>query len=380
MKILHVMPDLNAGGAELMMKRLIEAQISDPEYEHSVVSLRSLGAVGLMLREMGVNVSYLNLTSATAIPKTVLRLRRLIKDAQPDVVQTWMYHADLLGGLAARAAGLENVLWGVRVADITPGMGVAPSTLWVRRLCAKLSAYIPARIIYVCHSARPPHEAIGYDPSKALVIPNGYVLPTERSAEENRKLRRTWDLPEDAVVIGSAGSGGRRIEQKDYRTFVAAASLIAADVPAAHFVIMGKKLDWDAPELVQLIEASGFKERFRLLGERRDIAECLAALDVFCLHSVQEGFPNVVAEAMAASVPCVVTDVGDAAIIVGEVGSIVQPRQAQQLATAVRDLVSAGSETRQELGRKSRQRIKNHFSIGSVAQQYATLYQDLMRA
>lgn len=377
MQILHIMPDLNPGGAELMMKRLIEAHLAGSEFEHRVISLRGIGSVGPPLQALGVRVEALELSSMLRLPAVLLQLARRIRADRPDVVQTWMYHADLIGGLAARLAGVRRILWGVRVADISPDMGVARNTFWIRRLCARLSRLVPSRIVYVCHSARPPHERLGYDRSKGLVIPNGYVVPPERGDPEEQPLRRELGLPEGALLIGSAG---RNSPQKDYPSFVAAAALVAAQVPEAHFVVMGRQLDWENAELARLVQETGHSARFHLLGERRDIGECLAALDLFCLHSIQEGFPNVVAEAMAAAAPCVVTDVGDAALLVGDTGKVVMPRQPAQLAAALLALIAADPERRRDLGRQARRRIEEHFSIAAVAGQFAGLYRELMRS
>ncbi len=377
MHIVHVIIDLTAGGAELMLKRLAVSHARDPRYEHQVISLRTLGTVGPMLQQAGISVDALGMRTWRDIPRIVAALVREMRERRPDIVQTWMYHSDLLGGVAARLAGVRRVLWSVRVADITPDMGVARNTFWVRRACARLSRYVPRQIVYVCHSGRPPHEALGYDPTKGLVIPNGYLLPPERTKAESRQLRSQLGIPEDALLIGSAG---RRSEQKDYPTFVAAAALIAAQVPEAHFVIMGRQLDWDNVELARLVRATNHSKRFHLLGERRDISDCLATLDIFCLHSIQEGFPNVVAEAMAAGVPCVVTDVGDAALLVGGTGTVIEPRQPARLAAALGALLDLGSDQREALGRRARRRIEEHFSIKAVAEQYADLYRNLIRS
>jgi glycosyltransferase involved in cell wall biosynthesis len=359
----------------MMLTRLVRQHREDDSLEHQVVSLRSDGRVGELLEDQGVKVTKLGLTSLTRLPHTLLSLRRVIRAARPDIVHTWMYHADLFGGLAARASGVRRIVWSVRVANITPEMGVARSTLWIRRACAWFSAKVPTCILYVAESARPPHEALGYDASKAIVIPNGYVVPPDRSPEQRLAIRRRLGLPEDKVLVGSAG---RFSEQKDFPTFVRAAALAATKNPNAHFVLMGRQLEPSNEPLATLVRETGFGDRFHLLGERKDIGDCLAALDVFCLHSIEEGFPNVVAEAMAEGTPCVVTNVGDAAYLVGETAVVVEPRSPKLLAAALGSLLKAGATGRQALGRAARRRLETMFSIESVAAQYAALYRHLM--
>jgi glycosyltransferase involved in cell wall biosynthesis len=371
MIILHVIIDLTAGGAEMMLKRLTAAQAGDPDYEHQVISLRTLGTVGPQLQAAGVRVDALGLRSPLGMPRILWRLIREIRRRRPDIVQCWMYHADLLGGLAARIAGVRHVIWGVRIADIGPEMGVSTSTSWVRRACAALSRTVPERIVYVAHSARTVHERLGYDPAKSLVIPNGYLIPPQVPPSG---LRGELGIPADALLVGSAG---RFNAQKDPETFVAAAGQVASRRPQAAFVMIGRGYSWDNEKLAGWIRAGGHAERFHLLGERMDLAACLPALDIFCLHSIGEGFPNVVAEAMSLAVPCVVTDVGDAALLVGETGVVVPPREPDRLARAIEALAEAGPEQRRRLGAQARERIGRDFSIDAISSRYAELYEAL---
>lgn len=375
MRILHIVPDLNAGGAEMMMKRLIEAHLDNPHYEHRVVSLRGSGAVGPLLTAMGVEVETLGLKSVRQLPGTVRALRRRIQALRPDIVQTWMYHADLFGGIAARLGGCRRIIWGVRTTGTRRDAGGSRLTLIIRQACARLSASLPARILYVAESARRLHEALGYDRSKGVVIPNGYVLPPETDGAEKLAIRRRLGLPEEALLVGSAG---RWSPQKDFPTFVAAASIVASRLADAQFVLIGRELDRGNARLARLLREAGLERRFHLLGERRDIDACLAALDIFALSSIQEGFPNVVAEAMAAAVPCIATDVGDAALLVGSTGIVVEPRRPDRLAAAIAELAAAPG-TRRELGRQARARIQEHFSIDAVTARYGELYRDIVR-
>jgi glycosyltransferase involved in cell wall biosynthesis len=375
MLILHVMPDLNPGGAELMMKRLIESHLADPRFEHRVISLRELRAVGPPLLAQGVQVEALGLTSMARLPGTLWRLFRRIRAARPDVVQTWMYHSDLLGGLAAQMAGCRRILWGVRIADIGAQAGIPRMTSWIRSACARLSSRIPTRIVYVAESARRIHEALGYDPAKSIVIPNGYRMP--EPAPEDRgaaAIRSELGLGGSELVIGSAG---RFSVQKDFRSFVRACARIAGQLPEARFVIAGREIVPANAELAGWIAETGHADRFHLLGERADLNACLAGLDVFCLHSLQEGLPNVVAEAMAVGIPCVVTDVGDAARLVGETGTIVPPADVDALAAALLAMLRRPDQERRALGAAARSRIAEYFSMDSVRARYERLYEEL---
>ena len=378
MLILHIMPDLNPGGAELMMKRLIEAHLGDPRYQHRVISLREPRDIGPALQAQGVSVEALGLTSMRRLPGTLWRLARLIRAARPDIVQTWMYHADLFGGLAARAMGCRRILWGVRIADIGAEMGVPRLTRWIRNACARLSSRVPSKIIYVAESARRVHERLGYDPSKSIVITNGYRMPAPAPADRGSSaIRRELGLGSSELLVGSAG---RFSVQKDFGAFVRACARVAERLPLARFLIAGRGVDAANAELAGWIEESGHADRFHLLGHRTDMAECLAGLDVFCLHSLQEGFPNVVAEAMAVGIPCVVTDVGDAAALVDDTGIVVPPAEPEPLAAALLTMLGKPAGEREALGARARARIAEHFSMDAIRARYEQLYDQLAGA
>src|SRR5688572_8793985 len=124
MRIVHVITDLQTGGAEIALKRLIQAQATIPDLRHEVISLRSPGAIGVELQASGVPVEALGMRSLADLPRAILRLTKRFRQTRPDIVHTWMYHADLLGGFAARLAGVRNVIWGVRIAEVSRDMGV----------------------------------------------------------------------------------------------------------------------------------------------------------------------------------------------------------------------------------------------------------------
>ncbi len=371
MLVVHVITDLQTGGAEMALKRLVKAHGGVPDLRHEVISLRNLGTIGSELQASGVRVASLGMRGFSDIPAGFARIVRRLRRARPDVVHTWMYHGDFIGGLAARMAGIRRVIWSVRIAEITREMGVAPSTLAVRRICALLSSIIPERIVYVAQSARRSHERIGYASDRGEVIPNGYELPDP----PRDSLRRELALPDDAVIVGTAG---RYKPQKGPRGFVEASARLAAQDARLHFVMIGRGFDEDNAELMGWVRATGRADCFHALGERRDLLPLLADMDVFCLNSIGEGFPNVVAEAMSVGVPCVATDVGDTACLVGDTGTIIPPRNTDELAAALGRMISLTAGERQEIGRRARDRIAAHFSLDAIVRRYEDLYRSLV--
>ncbi len=375
MLILHVITDLSTGGAELMLERLVMHQRREGRYRHHVISLRTLGQVGPRLREAGIEVEVMAMNGFAGLALGFVRLVRRIRRLSPDVVQTWMYHADLIGGVAARLAGIRRILWGVRISDISPAIGIARSTMIARRLCIPLSRRVPQKILYVAESARRVHEALGYDPAKSVVVPNGYSAPpAEAVAAARRRIREELGLAEDTVLIGSAG---RFSPQKGYSGFVAAAAEIAGRFPEARFLILGREVTWENEELAGWIRDAGLADRFHLVGEQRNVLDWLAALDLFVLYSLSEGFPNVVAEAMSARVPCIVTDVGDAALLAADSGIVIRSGDLNGLTEGLERLISAGPEERRRRGEAGRRLVEATYSLSVVAERYSKLYDEL---
>jgi len=161
---------------------------------------------------------------------------------------------------------------------------------------------------------------------------------------------------------------------KDHATFLAAAARLASLRADVYFVMVGRGVSLEEPALVEAIPAE-YRARFRLLGERRDVAELMRAMDVFCLSSWSEAFPNVLIEAMASQLPCVTTDVGDAAYIVAETGAVVPPRDVNALASELLKVVSLPMKARELQGKTARERIERAFSLTAVVDDYSALYE-----
>lgn len=370
LEVVHIIVGLDVGGAELMLKRLIASFDASGRHHHRVISLTSVGPVGLELQRSGIEVLALGMRSALSFPLVLMRIRRLLKDWQPDVVQTWMYHADLLGGLAARLAGIDRVIWGVRTTEVNAG-GSSMTNL-VRRLCALCSARVPRFIVCAAEASRRAHVAVGYDERRMQVVPNGFDMQRlVPSADARAALRAELGIGAATAVVGYLG---RFHPAKDQRNFVRAAALVAASRSDVRFLLVGRGLDAGNRELMAWITATGCAERFILLGERHDVAACLSAIDVFGLSSLTEGFPNVVGEAMAMGKPCVVTDVGDAAMLVAETGVVVPRADPAALAAGLMQLLELPEEARLARGHRARMRITSSFSMESARERFDAIY------
>ncbi|PSL12940.1 glycosyltransferase involved in cell wall biosynthesis [Marinobacterium halophilum] len=376
MKVAHVIIGLNVGGAELMLKRLIESHSQQSDIEHVVISLTDQGVLGGQLNEQGVELHCLGMFSIAKGPAAFFKLRKLLRRLRPDVVHTWMYHADLLGGLAASSVGLRNLVWCIRSTDIRKGGSKV--TLLIRKLCAWLSGRLPRVIVCAADASRQVHETVGYAPNKMQVIPNGFDLDKLLSTHTSiTSIRDDLGISHDCKLVVSVG---RYNPVKDHKTFIKAAGKVAAQRNGVKFMLVGRDLEHSNPQLMALIDATGQADAFYLLGERNDVSACLQASDVFCLHSVTEGFPNVLGEAMAVGLPCVTTDVGDAAYLLDKPEWVVPAASPDRLAEKLSAMLSLPVAERAALGDAAATRIREHFTMDVISRRYYDLYTSLINS
>jgi glycosyltransferase involved in cell wall biosynthesis len=372
--ITHVIVGLDVGGAERFLLRLIEAHRDNPQYAHRVISLTSKGTLGPRLEAQGIAVTALGMKSLRDTPRTYMRLKRALQTHRPDVLQCWMYYADLLGGLAGRRLGIRRILWGIRNSHFESG-GTRLKRV-VRRSCAIASHYLPWRIVCVADSALEVHAQAGYDRKRMEVIHNGYDPETFMYSESGRRaLRREWGIPPEGLLIGSLG---RYSAAKDHKSFVQAADAAMRQRRDLYFMLVGRDLAEENQALTRQIAATLHPERFLLLGQRSDVAECLSAMDVFCLHSRTEGFPNALGEAMCVGRPCITTDVGDAGLLLGQAGQVVNPGDAAALTQAMIHMADLQDSQRQALGSHARQRITDHYTLAHAVGRFESLYRTAM--
>ena len=371
-KILHVITSLDVGGAELVLYRLVK-NMNAARFENQVVSLVHPGKVGEKIQALGVGVFSLEMRTGHPDLGGLFRLVGLISRESPDLLQTWLYHADLLGLLAARTRGVP-VLWNIRSSnlDMTHYRRLSGMVL---KVCIRLSGW-PAAVVVNSSAGQAFHEHLGYHPRRWVYIPNGIDTDQFRPDLSARAaLRNELGLASDALLIGLIA---RFDPMKDHENFMLASGLLAAKEPDVHFVLAGNEVDSLNPFFGNYLERNELRGRLHLLGQREDMPNLMAALDIATLSSYGEGFPNTIAEAMSCGTPCVVTDTGDSAYLVEKTGIVVAPKDPQALAEGWQQMIALGTEGRKALGAAARRRIQQNFQQDEITRQYERLYESLM--
>ena len=371
MVIAHLITSLGCGGAENQMQQLVLASRKG-QSRHIVISLTEGGLISSELKEVGVEVHSVGMKRGVWSPRGLFRLIRLLHRLKPDVLHCWLYHACLLGLFATRIVHVNALIWALRSAN--PGLhSYSMQTKAVVRLCARLSA-VPDAIIVNSETARTVHEQWKYRTNRMKVVPNGIDADRFTPDPEVRvQVREEIGIAPDVMLVGLIA---RFHPAKDHETFLRAAGLLHQRHPDVHFLFAGQEMVPENHTLTRLIAENNLRQAVHLLGARRDIACVTTALDISCLSSWSESFPNVLLEAMACGVPCVTTDVGDCAFVVGDTGRIVPPKNPEALAAALDEMVSMQEFERTSLGQRARKRVLELFTLERMVSTYQKLYED----
>jgi len=372
--IVHVITGLNTGGAEIMLYKLLSAMQSG-EFESVVISLTNDGPVGKRIANIGIPVHSLGMQPGRPSLSALHRLRSSLKNIRPDLIQGWMYHGNLACSIAQMLSwGRTPVLWSIRQ-SLDHLQTEKRSTAAVIHLGARLSR-LPQGIVYNSRHSMAQHTEIGYCGKRAVVIPNGFDCEMFRPNYDSReKYRHNNGLDGNDILIGMIG---RFHPMKDHENFLRAAGLLCRRYKRVWFLLAGQGLDRDNAELEKMLLENNINDRVKLLGERDDIPELTACLDIATLSSTSEAFPNVIGEAMACGVPCVTTAVGDAEWILAGTGKVVPVRDPEALASGWGEYIDAGMEQRRRAGEKARRRIVEYFSLEKVVCLYGELYDSVL--
>jgi glycosyltransferase involved in cell wall biosynthesis len=345
MRIVFIITGLSTGGAEMMLLKVLE-RLDRQRFVPHVISLTTLGELAPRIAALGIPVDAVGMKSGTPSPRGFLRLMQILKRLQPDVVHTWMYHADFLGGLAARLAGVSAVGWCIRNSNLDKDK-TKLSTRMVVGLCASISSWVPSRILSCSEKARQVHVAHGYVAGKMVVVPNGFDLTRFKPDMLARhRIRTELGISDKTPLVGLMG---RFDPQKNHAGFFEAAGRLHRHMPHVHFVLAGHGVDMRNATLTQAIMKEGILNNTHLLGLRNDMPELMAAMDV-----------------------------GDSAYIVGDTGRVVASGDMAGLAAALEALLALPPAEKTALGERAHARVAEHFEIGKVVGQYEAFYESLL--
>jgi len=376
-KVLHLITSFGLGGAETNLWRLA-CRMDRSRFSNTIVTMRDVtpehGIVESTPENAGVPLYSLAMRRATPDPLSIVRLVRIIRRVDPHILQTWLYHADLLGLFVGQMTRVPAIAWNLRCSSVDMS-----EYSWVSR-CVRSSLVLLSRfpdvVLANSLSGLRFHETLGYRPRKWILIPNSIDVEKFRpDPDASGRLRYSLGIGPDKLIVGLVA---RFDPMKDHKNFIESAALLTRDHPGAHFVLVGRGASQENPQIRQLIESTGVAERFHLLGLRDDVNRIVPGFTIACSASAYgEGFSNAIGESMACGIPCVVTDVGDSAMLVGDTGEVVPPRNPQAFARACKALLDMTPEQRRNLGLCARRSVQEAFSLPSVVSRYERLYEQL---
>lgn len=363
-KIVHVITGLGSGGAENMLLKLLRHSDKN-SYYHEVISLTDNGILGEQIKREGVKVNTLNINSKN-IFQSLLTSRKICKDF--DIVNTWLYHADIFGFLLAKVLLKKKLIWNIRHSNLEAGAN-KKSTLRIVKLNSLISKFVDA-ITYNSKSAFKSHTRIGFGNRNYYLVPNGFELEVFKESKNSRiQVRKELGLDQETKVIITVG---RWNIQKDYYTLIKALHNLKQIKSDYKMIMVGKDLDASNNELKNLINEYDLNKNIILLGRRLDIPNLLSASDIYISSSLGESFSNSIGEAMSCGLPCIVTDVGDSKEIVGTNGLVVEKQNPLKMSQALNNLLGRDIDRKQ-----ARMHIKERYDITKVTKIFEEIYQSL---
>jgi len=368
-KIIYIVSNLTVGGAENVLLRLL-SKIDKKKYDPLVISLVEKGKIGRKIERLGIDVYCLGIYSFINLLPGLIKLVIKINIFNPKIIHTFMIHSAILGGIIAKLLNRPTIIWNIFTTNLSLKSNKYKTYLIIK-ICASLSRVVPNRIIVDSSASYFAHKKAGYSYENMQIINNGVDTSVFCPNELIRNKYRQQYFKENELVIGLIA---RYHPVKRHDMFIKVASLLKKKVNNIKFLLNGNNIEISNSELMKMINNKGIQDIIHLSDSKLEITDFLVACDILVSSSNFESFPNIICEAMACSIPCVVTNVGDCAKIVDDTGIIIEPNDPNALASALMRLIKMSSKDRMQLGNNARLRIENNFSLGLMVEKYNNLY------
>ena len=374
MTVCHIISSMSHGGAQQVLARILR---TDKDVNHEIISLSNLGRYGQEIANEGYNIVSLDMNKYTLNLRKLFKLYKILKNRNYNVIQTWMYHADLIGGIFGYVLN-KKVYWNIRNSDLNTKW--APYlTIVIQRICSLLSKKIPHKILSCSDRASLIHMNIGYDNSKFLVIDNGYNL-SEIKFDNNLRInfRKKYEIDENEFIFGMVA---RWDPQKDFESLIKSIELFYKnnDSTKVRFFLAGPNILHNNLDLQKLIKES-LKDKIVLLGNIDNIENFMNGIDCHVLSSAgNEGFPNVIGEAMACELPCICTDVGDISKLIYDKKWIVPVKSPNIFSKKMEEIYNLYLNHRlifNEMKKKNREHVVNNFAIEKMVKSYYSSWKE----
>lgn len=358
----------------MLVKLILE---TEDRFHHEVISLTEMDQQGVILKNHRIPVHTLDMSVKIFAPFFMIRLSRMVKKINPSLVHGWMYHGNVAASMASGFLLSNNIpLFHSIRHSLHDTSHEKWSTAMVIRLNSRVSKS-PDKLIYNSYISKKQHTKFGYESDTAIVIPNGFETDIYiKNDELRRDSRERMKIPSNSFTFLQIG---RNHPMKNHEMFLEAAYHLLQQSSfrsKPFFVLIGNGIPEDR-KLQEWVEIIGDSGVVKLVDEQADLVPYYCSADAFTLSSSWgEAFPNVLGEAMSCGLPCITTDVGDAARIVQDTGIVIQPGDVTALTNAMKTMMDWSDEERTRRGEMARQLITEHYSIEKVAEMYCSLYSE----
>ena len=374
MKILHIINSMGNGGAESVLYRLV---VNDKNNKHAIISLLNDNFYKEKLLKKNIKHYFIGNKFNIFWFIKLLKLPILIIYNKPDLVQTWMYHSNLIGGFFAYLTLTKKIYWNIRHSNFGKRIDIKYKILLF--LSAKLSKLIPNKIIFCSETSMQYHNNMGFHNSKSLLICNGFQdISKKIDIKYKKHFVKKYKIDSQSIILGNVG---RWNKQKDHNNLFSALSLMIKNNKDIDFklVLIGNNISYNNIELLKLINLYKLNKKIIIMNPTDNIQNIYSIIDIsISSSSFGEGFSNFISESMICEVPCVATNVGDTKIIVNRFGWIVPPNQPKKLYNSIYEAIESKKENKQWKDKqiRAKKHVLSNFSLEKMLNNYQNAWNE----